>query len=145
MALQRLNETIFYILEKSIKTYRQFAQRNIYDAGNDITIDQWLVLKSLYDEPDITQKQIAKMVFKDYASVTRMIELLVKKGFIKRAMHPTDRRRFLLSVTKTGEKLIRQPEETIKSNRAQALKGISKKDIEHLNKTLNKIISNCNQ
>jgi len=144
MALQKLNETIFYVLEKSIKTYRQLAQRNISDAGHDITIDQWLVLKSLYDEPDITQKQIATMVFKDYASVTRMIELLVKKGFIKRAMHPTDRRRFLLSVTKTGEKLIKQPEETIKSNRAKALKGISKKDIEQLNRTLNKIISNCN-
>ncbi|MFT6708051.1 MAG: MarR family transcriptional regulator for hemolysin, partial [Flavobacteriales bacterium] len=114
-------------------------------AGKDITIDQWLVLKSLYDLPDITQQQIAEMVFKDYASVTRMIELLVKKGFIKRAMHPTDRRRFLLSVTKTGEKVITEPEGTIKSNRAKALKGISKKEIEQMNKTLNKIIINCTQ
>ncbi|MFT6708471.1 MAG: hypothetical protein ACJATF_003333, partial [Flavobacteriales bacterium] len=35
MALQKLNETIFYVLEKSIKTYRQFAQRNINAAGKD--------------------------------------------------------------------------------------------------------------
>jgi hypothetical protein len=82
----RIANTLFYALERAIKTYRQFAQEQIAAAGIDITIDQWLVLKTLRDNPDITQ-QIGVRVFKDFASITRIIQLLVTKGFIKRANH----------------------------------------------------------
>jgi MarR family transcriptional regulator, transcriptional regulator for hemolysin len=72
--MEKLDQVLFFTLEKSIKTYRQFAQRQIDKANIAITIDQWLVLKPIQDWPDISQHQIAENVFKDYASVTRMIE-----------------------------------------------------------------------
>lgn len=145
MALGKLSHTIFYRLEKSMKNYRQFAQRNIKEAGSDITIDQWLVLKTLYDQPEITQQQLAKMVFKDYASITRIIELLVQRKYIARNPHPGDRRRFKLSITPTGGAVIDTVAPIVTNNRATALNGISKSEMEQLNHILEKIMANCQQ
>jgi len=142
MASEKLSNIIFYSLEKSIKTYRQFAQRKITEANRDITIDQWLVLKTLQELPAITQQQLAIVVFKDYASITRIIDLLVHKRYLKRISHATDRRRFELTITKDGAKVIESLRPVIKNNRSMALRGISREEIELLQITLNKIITN---
>ena len=60
-----LNDVIFYVLEKTIKRYRQFAQSNIDRAGLDITIDQWLILNVIQEMPTLGQQEIAERVFKD--------------------------------------------------------------------------------
>ena len=143
MASEQLKEIIFYSLEKAIKTYRQFAQKRLEKAGYKITIDQWLVLKTLNDDSEITQRQIGKIVFKDYASITRIIELLVNKKYITRSFHSQDRRRFSLMVTREGKKLLEELQPVINDNRIIALKGISKLKIEELQNELNQIISNC--
>lgn len=141
--LQKLQDTVFYTLEKSIKTYRQFAQRNIKAQGQEITIDQWLVLKTIHEQPNLSQTQISKIVFKDYASVTRIIELLVKRNYLKRSFHSTDRRRFQLEINDEAEEVFDCLLPVISQNRKQALAGISKEELNQLNNTLQKIISNC--
>jgi len=140
---EKLTDIIFYTLEKSIKTYRQFAQKRISEKGYNVTIDQWLVLKILHDNEGITQQQLAEIVFKDYASVTRIIELLVNKKYIQRDLHSSDRRRFELTLSAEGKKLLLKIQDDIDENRSKALKGISKSETETVRKTLNKIISNC--
>jgi MarR family transcriptional regulator, transcriptional regulator for hemolysin len=141
--MEKLDQVLFFTLEKSIKTYRQFAQRQIDKAGIDITIDQWLVLKSIQDWPDISQHQIAENVFKDFASVTRMIELLVKKEYLQKELHKTDRRRFNLVITKKGQAVIQKVIPVITANRKQALKSLTKEEIEKNKVFLNQIIENC--
>jgi DNA-binding MarR family transcriptional regulator len=140
---EKLNDIIFYALEKSIKSYRQFAQRNLDNKGYHISIDQWLILKTLQENHDITQQQVAEIVFKDYASVTRIIDILVEKKFIVRSSHLTDRRRFKLTLTPTGKKLLTQIQKDINEHRSKALSNISKTEMTALRDTLNKIVGNC--
>ncbi|MBK7310357.1 MAG: winged helix-turn-helix transcriptional regulator [Sphingobacteriaceae bacterium] len=142
--MEQLEQIIFYTLEKSIKSYRQFAQQSISKKKLDITIDQWLILKTIQNKPDLTQQQIAVTVFKDYASVTRIIEILVKKKVLKRDFHSSDRRRFNLSITTQGLKILKDSAPVIQSNRKKALNGVTNSEIEMLKKVLNKIIENCN-
>ena len=141
--MEKLDQIIFYSLEKSIKSYRQFAQKNISRKNIDITIDQWLILTTIQNNPDITQQQIAVNVFKDYASITRMVELLVKKKILNRNFHSDDRRRFDLSITKQGTDILNSLTPIIVTNRKKALNGISKKEIETLQSILSKITQNC--
>ena len=141
--MEALHQTIFYVLEKSIKSYRQFAQRNIDDYKLNITIDQWLVLRMIQEHPDISQVQLAEKVFKDYASITRILDLLVSKKFLTRTPHPNDRRRWKLQLSKKGLKTIEKLEQVVEQNRKTALKGITKNEIRSLQNTLNKIIHNC--
>lgn len=141
--MQNSEQTIFYSIEKSIKSYRQFAQKNISRKGFDITIDQGLILNIIQNNPDITQQQIAINAFKDHASVTRIIENLVTRKILARDFHSDDRRRFNLSITSQGLKILRQMRPIVISNRKKALKGISNQEIEMLKNILNKITENC--
>lgn len=136
-------QTIFYNIEKAIKTYRQFAQKNIKKKGYDITIDQGLVLNIIQNNPEISQQEIAKRAFKDHASVTRIIENMVEKNILKRDFHSEDRRRFLLTVTDLGLEIFNQIRPIVTNNRNQALKGISQEEIETLKNILHKITENC--
>ncbi|MFT3796394.1 MarR family winged helix-turn-helix transcriptional regulator [Flavobacterium sp.] len=141
--MEKLEQIVFYSLDKAIKSYRQMAQKNINKENIDITIDQWLLLTTIKNNPDATQQIIAANVFKDLASITRMIEILVKKEILTRDFHPEDRRRFSLNVTTKGEQILTDLEPIIRSNRSKALGGISPEEIETLKTLLNRIVRNC--
>ncbi|SHM91527.1 MarR family winged helix-turn-helix transcriptional regulator [Mucilaginibacter sp. OK098] len=139
---ENLNDILFYSLERAIKSYRQFAQRQLVKHGFNITIDQWLVLKTLHDNPEQTQHQVAETIFKDYASVTRIIELLVEKQYLVRTMHAADRRRFSLTLTENAVKLLDNMQPVIDQNRSLALKDINEMQTSQLQQLLNQIIKN---
>lgn len=141
--MEKIDEVIFYTLEKSIKVYRKFAQNQIIKNGYDITIDQWLVLKTLQENKHLSQNQIAELVFKDVASITRIIELLVEKNYIQRKINTTDRRKFELEITKEGDKIIENIYPIILENRKQALTGLVTEDLINLKTQLEKLITNC--
>ncbi len=143
MAVPLLKNVFFHTLEKSIKTYRQMAQNEFNKAGYDITIDQSLVLKALLDYPNNNQQEISEIVFKDNASLTRIIDLLIKKKFLERKLHIQDRRRFALSLTNEGLDLLKNLEPISKRNRLKALRKISEQQKEELTELLNTIINNC--
>lgn len=141
--MEKLNAVFFYHLEKAIKSYRQQAQANLNAKGFDITIDQWLILHTLTDNPGITQKELARLVFKDQASVTRMIELLVRNNFLQRSANTTNRRSNTLTVTRKGGEIIRKIMPTVLENRQGALHGLTQKDILTAEKVLKTIAANC--
>ena len=141
--MEKLDRVIFYSVDKTIKTYRQFAQKRFIEEGLDITIDQWLVLNAIAERPDISQLEIAEKVFKDAASITRIIDLLIKKKYLQRETHNSDRRRFSLGLTEEGRELIKSISKLVKQNRAKALKGITEKELVQMKQTLTQIIDNC--
>jgi DNA-binding MarR family transcriptional regulator len=141
--MEKLNDIIFYRLDKAIKTYRQFAQQELKAAGILITIDQWIVLKTISENTDISQRDIAESVFKDEASVTRIIELLVKKGLLSRNFHKGDRRRIVLEPNRKTRSLLEKVWKIAIKNRLRALKGISARDLELTRRVLNVIAANC--
>jgi len=138
-----LNDIIFYVLDKAIKQYRQFAQANIDKAGLDITIDQWLVLTVIQELPTLGQAEIAERVFKDQASVARIIDLLVKKKLLVQTVSQQDRRRVDRTLTPVGESLLQMVAPIIAQNRSTALRGLSAPAIEQLRQTLEVIFANC--
>ncbi|WP_367864440.1 MarR family winged helix-turn-helix transcriptional regulator [Pedobacter sp. WC2423] len=140
---QNLEDILFYSLERSIKSYRQFAQQQLIKKGFEITIDQWLLLKTVHENPGQTQNQIAQTIFKDFASVTRMVELLVERKYIFRNPHPTDRRRFHLKLSEVAVKLLDNMQLVIENNRRIALKNISEQQILQFQQVLDVIYNNC--
>lgn len=143
--MEALNEIIFYVMDRAEKSYRQYAQKKLREAGFTITIDQWLVLKAIEEDDEATQQHISKKVFKDVASVTRIIEMLVKSNYLSRSFHASDRRRFNLELTEKGRELIEKLKPYTAQNRKKALEGISDNEIKQLKQTLEKIIKNVTE
>lgn len=140
--MEKLENVFFYTIDKSIRSYRVFAQKRLREKGFNITIDQWLILKVLMDHPGIMQQEVAEMVFKDNASVTRIIEILEKSKYLKKKVNPNDRRKSILKITPSGEKVIQDVQKIVNENREITLKGISEKDLEIAANVLNQIIDN---
>lgn len=141
--MEKISSVIFYSMDQSIRTYRMFAQKRLKDNGLKITIDQWLVLKTINENPDIAQNELADMVFKDNASVTRIIELLVKSTYLERKTDQKDRRKSVLKITKLGSKTIEKVYQVVLENRQIALTGINQAELEIVDRVLKKISQNC--
>lgn len=135
--------TVLYTIEQTIKEYRKISQKNIRKVVEDITVDQCLLLIVLNENANYSQKEIAELIFKDNASITRIIELMVKKDYITRKINELDRRKFDLKITEKGKKTIELLTPVINKNRQEALQGLSENEIELLDKILVKIILNC--
>jgi MarR family transcriptional regulator for hemolysin len=139
----RLQNVFFYSLESAIKSYRRFAQARIEQRGFDVTIDQWLVLKTIQESPEASQQVVAAAVFKDFASVTRIIQLLEAKKYVRRRAHETDGRRSSLRLTPVGAALVRDLEPIIRANRRHALRGLKPTDVKRTREMLAAITANC--
>ncbi len=143
MNLPLPSETIFHTIESTIKAYRKFAQKNISEQIEDMTIDQGMVLLFLNEHPDLSQKEIAELVFKDNASMTRMIDTMVQKKYLERALNPEDRRRHKIEITNKGKGVLETLPPIIHHNRNSSLKGITKNELKQLEIILSKIKTNC--
>jgi len=141
--MEKLNDIVFYNIDKAIRTYRNYAQKRLREHGYKITIDQWLTIKAILENPGITQQELAEKIFKDNASVTRIIELLVKSGYLQRQINPADRRKTILDVTGEGQSIIQKVQHLVLENRQKALADIPTSDIQVANEVLQKIIQNC--
>lgn len=141
--MERLETINFYLLDKAIRTYRIYSQKKLRENGFKITVDQWLIIKVLMENPGISQQNIAEKAFKDNASVTRIIDLLVKSKYLDRKVNPKDRRTSILKVTAAGEEIINKVQDLVLQNRKMAQTGITIEELENLNATLKKIIKNC--
>ncbi len=136
-------QTIFYNIEKAIKSYRKFAQKQLSDVVTGITVDQVLILTLLKENPTMAQNEMATVLFKDYASITRMIDLLVKNEYLSRTINESDRRKFVLKISCKGQTALDQLKSIVINNRTTALDGVSESEVKQLDDTLNKIINNC--
>ncbi len=143
MNLKSPSETIFYTIESTIKEYRKSSQKQLSSEVSDMTIDQGMILAFLDKYPDKTQKEIAAMAFKDNASMTRMLDLMEKKNYLKRSINEENRRRYKIEITTKGKQVLKTLAPIIIDNRNNALQGISEEEIVQLESILKKIKSNC--
>ncbi|WP_202765950.1 MarR family winged helix-turn-helix transcriptional regulator [Clostridium paridis] len=83
---------------------RNILQKEL--SNYNITAEQWAILIELYNDEGINQKELAKRCLKDTAALTRSLDILEKREFIKREKSPNDRREFLIFLTGNGCELV---------------------------------------
>jgi DNA-binding MarR family transcriptional regulator len=137
---QKLEDVLYYLLEKTNKVIRRYSQVRFSEAGIEITVDQWLVLKKISDSERISQIELANAIFKDRASITRILDLLLEKKLVRKDAG-FDRRAYELTLTAAGEKFMEQAMMIVKSVRKKGLESMSEKEQEQLRSSLQKIIN----
>jgi DNA-binding MarR family transcriptional regulator len=131
-----------FILEKTGKKIKQSLQKRFVERGFDITVDQWVILNELYLHGTQNQVDLCERVFKDAPTVTRMIELLVKKELILREPCPNDRRKFRISLSRQGRSLVQQLLPEVVAFRKTGWNGLTQNDIAQLKRITQKIFDN---
>lgn len=139
---EKLENIYFFQLERTVRQFRKFSQREMQKRGLDISGEQWVVLKRALEEPGLSQKQIADSTYKDPASITRMIDLLVNRGFLERKANEDDRRSFGIFLTEKGSEFVQKVLPIAVEMRKYGLRGVSNQDKATFVKVLNRIHDN---
>jgi DNA-binding MarR family transcriptional regulator len=141
-----MNEDLYnaysFLLDRTARRVKQYAQQKFKELDLNITVDQWLLLKHLYENDNMKQNELAELLFKDNPTLTRIIDLLCEKGLTTRKLHPTDRRSFHVELTREGRKKVEYMKPKIKRIRLKAWEGLSKEDFTLFKRVLNTIYQN---
>jgi DNA-binding MarR family transcriptional regulator len=140
--LDKRSATSGFLLERTAKRMKQAFQRELQAAGADITVDQWVVLQELDREDGQPQLAIAQAVYKDAATLTRIIDLLCQKELTRRVVDPEDRRRFLVELTEAGRAKIAEVKPLVRAFRRRAWQGLDNEQMDRLVDALNRIFDN---
>lgn len=72
---------------------------------HNLTSEQWSLLFALHHHAGVSQKELAELTGKDPANVTRILDQLERKGFVRREANPDDRRAFRMRNTPEGTEI----------------------------------------
>ena len=125
-----LDGAIGYQIELTEQTLKRELIKSFNKEGLKITPNQWVLLYRLWNKDGLSQVELSDMTFKDKANITRIIDLLVKKGLVTRVTDSNDRRVFRIVLTEEGNELKKIVPKIVKDHIDQAVKGIKKKDLE---------------
>ena len=88
-----------------IETIQSIAKKKTTEflKKHQVNYQQWRILKAIYLELAITPAKISAAIFTDSGTISRQLELLEKKGLVKREHSKQDLRVVNLNLTFKGE------------------------------------------
>lgn len=102
--MDMLQETLGYKLFSLFNQIQEIGKNDFKDLG--ITRGNYVVLYFINENPGITQAELADITKKDRNVVTKTIDKLEEKGFVKRVRGEKDRRSFTLFLTDSGKQIV---------------------------------------
>ena len=117
-------------------------QKRFSENGLEITPQHWNVLSRLWETDGLHQSDLAKKSHKDRHNITRIVNLLEKNGFIYRTPDSRDKRLLLVYLTEKGKSAQSKLTEIVTDFLKDAFKGFSSEEIELMQKTHLKVLSN---
>ena len=91
---------------KTAKLIGYHITDKLREEGIDLSKDQFILLMYLRDEDGLQQKQLAFITNRSKTSLTRMINTLEKKGYVKRSSAEDDKRIKYIYLTSHGSDLL---------------------------------------
>lgn len=128
-------------IDRTYKVVRQDLINRFKNAGLDVTPEQFVILSKL-EGTEMSQTDLASDSFKDKPTVSRILDLLVRKGFVVRQQDPSDGRRYIVSLTKEGNNLLSEAKPHVYESREKGWKNLKETEYEQLKMLLDKIFSN---
>ena len=99
-----IDDTLGYLICRTARKVHRHIEKIFSPYG--LTLEQWVAMKILAETPDISQKELSAQMKRDPNTVKAIVDRLIKKDYVRRELNPSDRRAFLLQLTKTGQLLV---------------------------------------
>lgn len=135
-----MDNSLGFILNKTALLSK--AHFNNYLKEYDISPEQWSLVFRVVERSGLTQKELSDSTYKDQANITRSIDRLEQKGFLKRIENPNDRRSFQLVPTQDAIALVERIIPLSQAFNAELTQGFSEEETKMLIALLNKVHHN---
>lgn len=110
--------------------------------SHNLTRVKWLALGVISDHPHISQSSLASRIELGNATVGRLVDRLVERGFVARENDPEDRRSYLLMVTPLANATIAELSDVPDALHADTLSGLAASEVSGLRDCLVKMKAN---
>jgi DNA-binding MarR family transcriptional regulator len=137
-----LYESLGLGIYKMVNQGTNLLRRTLLAEGYDLTPEQWGVLTRLREEEGLNQSHLGEKTFKDRHNITRILNLLEKRGCIERRADKADRRVYRLYLTKTGQDLQEKLGAVVTAHREAVFEGLSRKEIQSMQRFVELIVKN---
>lgn len=115
-------------------------EAEIADKGLDLRFTQFLILKRLAVLGPMSATELARAVELDGGAMTRQLDQLERKGYLRRRPHEQDRRALRIELTTEGDALWQQLTSCNDRVLAAAQRSLDKTEREHLHGYLERVL-----
>lgn len=121
--LDRDARALYEALGDLVRLY-QFRDRNVI-CCNDVSVTQCYALQALSRGGTMTLGSLARELFLDKSTASRVVETLERKGYVARSTHPDDARSLDIALTARGRNLHRKIEDVLVEEEKRLLAGFT--------------------
>jgi DNA-binding MarR family transcriptional regulator len=98
-------------------------------ASFDVGSTQAKFLRYLGQHQPLSQAELARATVTDPTLTGRVVETLIERGWVERAVSATDRRQYVLSLTAAGQRLRKRVEAARREVAERVVRGLDGKDL----------------
>lgn len=131
-----------YLIELAEQSLKKRLIDKFREHEVTVTPFQWVVLYRLWQQDRQTQAELSAKTFKDYPSMTRVVDGLERQGYIVRESSKTDRRSNIVCLTEKGRAMGDVLPPIVEEHLREALEGISLEELEIMKRCLKRICVN---
>jgi DNA-binding MarR family transcriptional regulator len=142
MQLPDLEKTLTPWIGKTAKLMAIYITDKFKNHGIDLTKEQMLLLKCLYEENGQAQNSLAVITERDKASLTRLVSTMEKKNMVARIPDAEDKRINRIFLTREGRKVFEATLPVMVEITSGLQQGISEEEINAAIETLKKVQKN---
>jgi MarR family transcriptional regulator for hemolysin len=139
----KLEETLMYAIGKTGKKIILRLNKRMQHVGSDLTMHQMGLLHYLSIKGEAIQQELAEITDTDKSAVLRTIDILERKGFVKRVPDTSDRRKNKVETTEKSLAVIQIMNRLVQEEMHSILDGVTEEEIALCMKVLNRIQANC--
>ncbi len=138
-------DSLGFIIYRTALALKSALQRFFKEHGFEITAEQWTIIRHLWEEDGLSQREIAEKTSKDKPNITRMVDALEHKRLVFRQPDPRDRRKYCIYLTKEGKQLQERLMPLAQDLRQRVIRNLTPAEIDLLKDTLNRIYQNISR
>src|SRR5688572_27836083 len=116
--------------------FRTALYRTFATLGLDVSPEQWILLVRLWQEDALTQTKLAEATLKDKATISRILDVMERQGWIARRTDPDDARGRRVHATREAMKLRERLTPLARELATQIQAGIPANDLATTHRTL---------
>jgi DNA-binding MarR family transcriptional regulator len=133
-------ESVGFVVREVYRSFARCLQPRIAREG--VSIGMWFVLRMLWDEDGMTQRELGERVGINGPTMVTALNSMERAGLVKRVQNRTDRRKINIFLTERGRKLKRKLWPMAAEVLALGLSGLTRNQVESLNKMLRQVLLN---
>ena len=128
--VQSFKEGIGYLIDKTAVYLKVYGSQFFNSKNFGITLEQFIALVALFENDNICQRDLSKLILKDRSNTSRILNILEEKGLVERAID-TKQKRLVKKVclTQKGRNLILEIGPEIKEAYQKLIAGISDEEM----------------